>query len=96
MPTYEYRCPRGHLFEKFYPRIRTQPTAKCPTCGRQARRLISAGGSFVFKGSGFYTTDYKRSGEPRGGEKPDGEKADTKPAEQKTDAKAKKKDPGGK
>lgn len=96
MPTYEYRCPRGHTFEKFYQRIRTQPTAKCPTCGRQGRRLMSRGAGFVFKGSGFYATDYKRSAEPRGGEKPDGEKADAKPPEQKAEAKPKKKDADGK
>jgi len=67
MPTYEYRCPRGHLFEKFYPRITGHRTMKCPTCGTRARRVISGGAGLVFKGSGFYITDYKRSGEPKAG-----------------------------
>jgi putative FmdB family regulatory protein len=94
MPTYEYRCPRGHAFEKFYQRIRSHPTAKCPTCGRQARRLISGGAGLVFKGSGFYITDYKRAAEKRGADKPEGGAPGAKPAESKPEAKPKK-DAGG-
>ncbi len=63
MPTYEYECPAGHHFEKFFQRISHRPRAACPTCGKQARRLISGGAGLVFKGSGFYETDYKRAGE---------------------------------
>lgn len=63
MPTYEFRCPRGHRFDKFSSRMSSQPSAKCPTCGKRARRLISGGAGLVFKGSGFYITDYKRKGE---------------------------------
>lgn len=86
MPTYEYRCPRGHVFEKFYPRIVGHRTSACPTCGARARRLISGGAGLVFKGSGFYITDYKRSGEPKGGEGRDAkaeERRDTSSAETK-------------
>ena len=60
MPTYEYKCPAGHVFEKTFPRITKQRFAKCPKCGKRAQRQISGGAGLVFKGSGFYATDYKR------------------------------------
>ena len=90
MPTYEYKCPNGHLFEKRFPRITTQRHAKCPVCGKRAERQISGGTGLVFKGSGFYQTDYKRAGEKP--EKADtAEKAD-KPDKPDKPAAAKKKD----
>jgi putative FmdB family regulatory protein len=64
MPTYEYKCPAGHVFEKRSPRISTQRFAKCPKCGKRAERQISGGTGVVFKGSGFYQTDYKKKPEP--------------------------------
>jgi putative FmdB family regulatory protein len=67
MPTYEYKCPKcGTRFEEFQ-RITVPPGAPCPRCGAEAERLLSGGGLFLFKGSGFYATDYKRSGEPKAG-----------------------------
>ena len=60
MPTYEYECSAcGHHFELF--QSITEPAArKCPACGKsKARRLISSGATIIFKGSGFYTTDYR-------------------------------------
>src|SRR2546426_4332524 len=62
MPTYEYKCPAGHRFEKFYATMNDSRRVKCPTCGKQAERQISGGTGLVFKGSGFYVTDYKRAG----------------------------------
>ncbi|HWO88609.1 MAG TPA: zinc ribbon domain-containing protein [Gemmatimonadales bacterium] len=65
MPTYEYRCGQcGAEFEKFQ-KISSKPVASCPECGSKAERLLSAGAGLVFKGSGFYITDYKRSGEKK-------------------------------
>ena len=62
MPLYEFRCPNGHDFEKFYRSIATaQGGEKCPECGAVAARLMSAAG-FAFKGSGFYITDYGKDG----------------------------------
>jgi putative FmdB family regulatory protein len=58
MPTYEYRCPKGHEFELFQ-RMSDEPKAKCPTCGAKAKRILSAGAGFLFKGGGFYITDYR-------------------------------------
>jgi putative FmdB family regulatory protein len=62
MPLYEFRCPSGHDFEKFYRSISSAPPEeKCPECGQVAVRRISAAG-LVFKGSGFYITDYGKDG----------------------------------
>jgi len=76
MPTYEYKCPAGHRFEKFYATMNDSRRVKCPTCGKQAERQISGGAGLVFKGSGFYVTDYKRAGEKP---KAEGEKGEAKP-----------------
>jgi putative FmdB family regulatory protein len=90
MPTYEYRCPQGHAFEKFFPTISDKLTAACPTCGKRAKRLISGGAGLVFKGSGFYITDYQRAGRPP---ERDGSSTDAKPAEGDTAKGKKKKEP---
>lgn len=58
MPTYEYRCQKGHEFEAFQ-RMSDEPLDSCPTCGARAERLLSGGAGFLFKGSGFYITDYR-------------------------------------
>lgn len=61
MPTYEYRCREcGEEFEKFQ-RMSDEPVADCPACGKAAERRLSGGAGLVFKGSGFYITDYARS-----------------------------------
>jgi putative FmdB family regulatory protein len=79
MPTYEYKCPAGHLFEKFFSKITDQRRAKCPTCGKQAARMISGGGGFVFKGTGFYATDYKKKSESKAEESKPAETPKKKP-----------------
>ena len=61
MPTYEYKCKQcGHQFEVFQS-ITAPPLRKCRECGRNGlRRLLGAGAGIIFRGSGFYATDYKR------------------------------------
>ena len=95
MPTYEYKCPKcGTEFEAFQ-KMSARPVAKCPKCGARAVRLMSAGAGLVFKGSGFYLTDYGRSGQKSktaegesaaaaaGGEKADGKSGGDKPSVEK-------------
>ena len=67
MPTYEYECRScKHRFEEFQS-ITEEPIKKCPKCGKAVRRLFGGGLGIIFKGSGFYTTDYKRSAAVTGG-----------------------------
>ena len=87
MPTYDYKCKScGHTWEKFQS-MSAAPEKKCPECGKNtAQRLIGIGAGVIFKGGGFYETDYrdgkyaadakKDSGSTEGG----GEKAGDKPA----------------
>jgi putative FmdB family regulatory protein len=91
MPTYEYRCPAcGHAFEKFE-KMNATARAKCPRCGKPAERQISGGAGLLFKGSGFYITDYKRKGQPKGSEGSDKPAA---PKSDKSDKKPPSKSPG--
>jgi putative FmdB family regulatory protein len=67
MPTYEYECTKcGHTFERFQS-ISDNPLSQCPKCRGAVRRLISGGMGVIFKGSGFYTTDNKKSSSLAGG-----------------------------
>lgn len=71
MPTYEYECSAcGHGFEAL--QSMTEPKLdKCPKCGKaELQRLIGSGAGMIFKGSGFYETDYKRKSVPEATEKP--------------------------
>jgi putative FmdB family regulatory protein len=58
MPTYEYRCEKGHTFERFQ-RMTEPALDTCVECGAPAERLLSPGAGILFKGSGFYITDYR-------------------------------------
>ncbi len=59
MPTYEYQCRScAHRFEAFQS-ITASPLTRCPKCKKKVDRLIGSGAGFLFKGSGFYTTDYR-------------------------------------
>lgn len=60
MPTYDYECPEcGHAFDAFQ-KITDKPIQKCPNCAGKLRRLIGSGSGIIFKGSGFYATDYRK------------------------------------
>ena len=60
MPTYEYACPKcGHEFEQFQSML-DEPLKKCPKCTKTGvKRLVGGGAGLIFKGTGFYITDYK-------------------------------------
>jgi putative FmdB family regulatory protein len=77
MPTYDYRCPNGHDFEHFFRKISdAQGEFACPVCGAVAQRRMSKGAGLVFKGSGFYLTDYGRNAHRTSG--PDASGGDSK------------------
>ena len=64
MPTYDYICNKcGHTFELFQS-MSEAPRKTCPVCKRVVRRLVSGGSGLIFKGSGFYLTDYKNEKKP--------------------------------
>ena len=78
MPTYDFRCPNGHEFEQFFRKISDAPsTVRCKVCDAEAERRVSGGAGLLFKGSGFYLTDYGRNAHRGNG---DGAKGDPKPA----------------
>jgi len=80
MPTYEYACTKcGHEFEQFQS-MSAEPLKKCPKCKKAGlKRLVGGGAGLIFKGTGFYITDYKNKS---GGKKDGG--GDAKPAESKS------------
>ncbi len=66
MPTYEYECLKcGHKFEEFQ-KMSDEPVKICPECSGKVRRLISTGGGIIFKGPGFYATDYGKNNSTSG------------------------------
>ena len=78
MPTYGYLCPKcGHEYEKLQ-KMSDTASVECPECGTLGERMIHGGAGIVFKGSGFYETDYKRAGEKKESAEPKTKKSDTK------------------
>ncbi|MCD4700857.1 MAG: zinc ribbon domain-containing protein [Candidatus Aegiribacteria sp.] len=68
MPTYEYRCSNcGHRFDEFH-QMKDTAERKCPECGSKAERMMGTGSGIIFKGAGFYATDYAK---PKHADKPD-------------------------
>ena len=63
MPTYEYRCKKGHVFERLQT-MSEAPLKRCEKCKSPVERLIGSGAGLIFKGTGFYITDYKKSPKP--------------------------------
>ena len=94
MPTYEYKCKEcGHEFEEFQS-MKDDPLSVCPNCGKPAlKRLMGGGAGMLFKGTGYYQTDYKKSNGSGSPSKSSGKaekKAETKPEskpESKSDSK---------
>ena len=87
MPTYEYRCENcGHEFEKFQSII-AKSLRKCPVCSKSTvKRLIGAGAGIIFKGSGFYQTDYRTESYKKS-QKSDKSDSTTTVSEKKSEAK---------
>jgi putative FmdB family regulatory protein len=86
MPTYEYRCPEcGNEFEKFG-RMSDPPVQECPSCHAEAQRKISGGAGLVFKGSGFYITDYRGEGYKKAAESDKGGSSSSSSSESKSDS----------
>ena len=80
MPTYEYACPKcGHTFEVFQS-MKDAPLTKCPKCKKTGvKRLLGTGAGLIFKGSGFYITDYKKgSSAGSSGAKPEAKSSESK------------------
>lgn len=89
MPTYDYLCNHcGYQFE-FFQAMSDEPLKICPKCGQKVRRLISGGSGLIFKGSGFYLTDYKRKAETE--KKTPSKKTDEKPKPKPKEEASKKK-----
>lgn len=61
MPTYVYRCTKGHTFELFHA-ISDESPKRCPKCRSAAKRIPAGGSGVIFRGSGFYQTDYRSKG----------------------------------
>lgn len=69
MPTYDYRCENCEHEWELFQRITAKPIRKCPECGKlKARRVIGPGAGIIFKGSGFYETDYRSDSYKKGAE----------------------------
>jgi putative FmdB family regulatory protein len=83
MPTYQYQCGNcGHTLEEFQS-ITEPPSTHCPQCNTESLlRVLGGGAGLIFKGSGFYLTDYKKTSTPpaTGGKSDPGTKSAAKPA----------------
>ena len=78
MPTYQYECLScGDHFEKFQ-MMTDRPVKTCPKCHKSVRRLIGAGGGIIFKGAGFYATDYRKAKPPQGNKEKEASKTEPK------------------
>ena len=78
MPTYEYQCTKCEQEFEYFQSIKEEPKTVCEKCGGNLVKLLSGGTGLIFKGSGFYITDYKSSGAP----------AESSPAKADTSAKS--------
>lgn len=76
MPTYDYKCSQCQYTFEHFQTMTAEPLTECPKCGGSLKRVIGTGAGTIFKGSGFYQTDYKNKSNKNN----DGNKTDNKPA----------------
>ena len=86
MPTYEYECQKCRYQFEQVQSIKAQPLKTCPKCGKRVKRLVGAGAGLLFKGSGFYQTDYRSKSYSDGAKKETGEATPKKKEEKKTES----------
>lgn len=84
MPTYDYDCASCNQTFEVFQSITAAPLEACPTCGGKVQRRIHGGTGLIFKGSGFYLTDYKKSGENKSENKTEKSEDKAKPAGEKS------------
>jgi putative FmdB family regulatory protein len=90
VPTYEYECETCcERFERFQS-MSDEPEKNCPKCGGPVRRLIGSGGGLIFKGSGFYSTDYRSDSYKKSAKADTGADIPKKPSADTSDKKVKK------
>ena len=77
MPHYDYECKKCHYRFEAFQSITDKPLSQCPECKGRLKRLIGPGAGLIFKGSGFYATDYKKTGT---GNTPSGESCGGSPS----------------
>jgi putative FmdB family regulatory protein len=90
MPIYEYRCPQGHVFERFQ-RMSDPPPDVCEVCGEGPVEVVLYPVAVHFKGSGFYSTDYGRGGKKKDAAKDGGEKSEKSEKSETSEKKVEKK-----
>lgn len=89
MPTYDYKCLRCDKKFEIFQSMKDEPLKICPDCKGELKRLIGSGAGAIFKGTGFYQTDYKNSSKPSDGKKLEKSKpADKASKESKPDKKS--------
>src|SRR6185295_8331808 len=106
MPTYSYECKKCGEIKDVFHSISTNPRIKCDACGGACKRKLGTGSGIIFKGSGFYETDYRRAGSKTGSEVKteaaseskggDSKSVETKAESKGTDAKSESKGNGAK
>jgi len=84
MPTYEYKREDGSTFE-IWQNINDDPLEECPTTGQKVKRVITGGGGVVYKGDGFYVTDYKNNGHSKQKENREKQESDSETATDHSD-----------
>ena len=86
MPTYEYECRKCRKRHEAFQSITAKPLTTCPACGGRLERLLGLGAGFLFKGSGFYATDYRSKGYTEAKKKDEQASAPPKPSPPKPSA----------